>query len=97
MILAFTAWISTFFYKTKKVFPDFNQAFLDKELTTCINGFFILLVFMRHFNQYVRFTGTMDLWYAKMIANVGQLLVTTFLLYSGYGIMESIKKQGGHT
>lgn len=94
MIVAFTAWLSTIFYKTKKVFPDFNHEFLDKELTTCINGFFILLVFMRHFNQYVRFTGAMDLWYAKMIANVGQLLVTTFLLYSGYGIMESIKNKG---
>lgn len=49
---------------------------------------------MSHFNPYVRYTVPSDIWYLKAIGKVGQLMVTTFLFYSGYGIMESIKQKG---
>lgn len=94
MIIVFTAWVAAIFYKIKCLFPKFNEDFLKREMTTCINGIFILLVFMSHFNQYVRYSVPFDLWYARMIGKVGQLMVTTFLFYSGYGIMESIKQKG---
>ena len=94
MILAFSAWIATILYKAKSIFPRFNHEFLNRDMTNCINGIFILLVFMSHFNPYVRYTVPSDLWYAKLVSRVGQLMVTTFLFYSGYGIMESIKLKG---
>ncbi len=94
MILAFSAWIATILYKAKSIFPRFNHEFLNRDMTNCINGIFILLVFMSNFNPYVRYTVPSDLWYAKLVSRVGQLMVTTFLFYSGYGIMESIKLKG---
>lgn len=94
MIFVFTAWLTLIFYKSKRVFPRFNHEFLNHDMTNCINGIFILLVFMSHFNPYVRYTAPSDLWYAKLVSRVGQLMVTTFLFYSGYGIMESIKLKG---
>lgn len=36
---------------------NFNRA-LNKEQTTCINGIFVLFVFLSHFGQYE--TGTMS-------------------------------------
>ena len=66
---------------------DFKRA-LDKEQTTCINGIFVLFVFLSHFGQYE----TMP-WNGILLA-IGQLMVAPFLFYSGYGIMEQIQKRG---
>ena len=61
---------------------------LDKEQTTCINGMFVVLVFLSHFGQYERMP------WNKPILAIGQLMVAPFLFFSGYGIMEQIKKKG---
>lgn len=66
---------------------DFERA-LDKEQTTCINGIFVMFVFLSHFGQYE----TMP-WDGILLA-IGQLMVAPFLFYSGYGIMEQIQKRG---
>ena len=66
---------------------NFNRA-LNKEQTTCINGIFVLFVFLSHFGQYE----TMP-WNNLLLA-IGQLMVAPFLFYSGYGIMEQIKRRG---
>lgn len=66
---------------------DFKRA-LDKEQTTCINGIFVVLVFLSHFGQYERMP------WNKPILAIGQLMVAPFLFFSGYGIMEQIKKKG---
>ena len=66
---------------------NFNRA-LSKEQTTCINGVFVLFVFLSHFGQYE----TMP-WNHLLLA-IGQLMVAPFLFYSGYGIMEQIQRRG---
>ena len=66
---------------------NFKRA-LDKEQTTCINGMFVVLVFLSHFGQYERMP------WNKPILAIGQLMVAPFLFFSGYGIMEQIKKKG---
>lgn len=66
---------------------NFNRA-LSKEQTTCINGIFVMFVFLSHFGQYE----TMP-WNHLLLA-IGQLMVAPFLFYSGYGIMEQIKRRG---
>lgn len=55
---------------------NFNRA-LNKEQTTCINGIFVLFVFLSHFGQYE----TMP-WNHLLLA-IGQLMVAPFLFYSG--------------
>lgn len=58
---------------------NFKRA-LNKEQTTCINGIFVLFVFLSHFGQYE----TMP-WNNLLLA-IGQLMVAPFLFYSGYGM-----------
>lgn len=66
---------------------DFKRA-LDKEQTTCINGIFVLFVFLSHFGQYEAMP------WDRILSAIGQLMVAPFLFYSGYGIMEQIKRRG---
>jgi hypothetical protein len=73
--------------------------YIDKTQTNCIKGLFILVVFVRHINQYIaksgyEYSGVFDRYFNFIDAHVGQLLVVMFLFYSGYGVMESIKRKG---
>ncbi|MBQ2890170.1 MAG: acyltransferase family protein [Clostridia bacterium] len=76
--------------KDKNYFKDY----ISKDKSTSIKGIFILLVFFSHFNKYASYSGTLDTIYFKIVGLVGQIMVVPFLFYSGYGVMESIKKKG---
>jgi hypothetical protein len=76
-------------------FPDY----IDRTQTNCIKGLFILVVFVRHINQYIaksgyEYSGIFDRCFNLIDDHIGQLLVVMFLFYSGYGVMESIKHKG---
>ena len=62
--------------------------------TRCINAIFVILVFLSHVKTYVILD---DVWYnsyfLKINIYLSQLIVTTFLFFSGFGIMESIKNK----
>ncbi len=73
---------------------SYNDDFLSRKRTTMINGIFVVIIVFSHFNSYVRYTNALDIAYNKTILGIGQLMVTTFFFYSGYGIYESIKKNG---
>lgn len=72
---------------------DFEHA-LNISQTTCINGIFVIFVFLSHFCQYVD-TSLLPYFqpYLFLRSHLGQLIVAPFLFYSGYGIMEQIKKK----
>lgn len=72
----------------------FNDNYMSVKNTTAINGIFVLLVFLSHASQYIDLTGTLDAPYLSMKRYLGQMVVVTFLFYSGFGIMESISKKG---
>lgn len=63
--------------------------------TTCVNGIFVIFVFLSHFCQYAD-TSSIPYFqpYLFLRSHLGQLIVAPFLFYSGYGIMEQIKKKG---
>lgn len=71
----------------------YMQDYMSIDKTMAIKGIFILLVFFSHFNTYVDFTSAADLSYLAHYKMIGQRMVTLFMLYSGYGVMESIKKK----
>lgn len=82
-------------YKSKFHFKNFNKEYISISQTKCINAIFVVLVFLSHSKSYL----TLDnLWYnsyyLKINNMIGQLMVTTFLFFSGFGIMESIKAKG---
>lgn len=62
--------------------------------TQSIKGIFIILVFFSHFNSYALLSSRWDLLYKAVVELFGQTMVTMFLFYSGYGVMESVKKKG---
>lgn len=72
---------------------DFNKDYLDKKNSSCIKGIFILIVFASHIRQYSSFYNKTDLMMINVLDTLGQLMVTMFLFYSGYGIFESIKNK----
>lgn len=67
--------------------------YMSVDNTTAIKGIFIIMVFFSHFNSYVEFTNEYDKIYYEGFRQISQRMVTLFLLYSGYGVMESIKKK----
>ena len=84
-VLAFLA--ALLFFRARPV--RLNDAFLDKKTTSTVNGFFILMVFLSHFWQYCRGS------YPNEVGLLfGQLMVTTFLFYSGYGCAARYQAKG---
>ncbi len=73
---------------------DFFEDYMSPDETTAIKGIFILIVFFSHFNSYVDFELKSDLIYENAVNIIGQWMVTLFMFYSGYGIMEQIEKKG---
>lgn len=84
------------FYKT-----GFYEGYIAKEQCNCLKGFFIVVVFCRHIAPYLSDAGydfslLGDNLFRQIDERIGQLLVVMFLFYSGYGVMESIKKKGSN-
>lgn len=78
---------------------DFNQDYIGKEQCNAIKGIFILIVFTRHVWPYLSkygydFSAPGDGLFMSIDRWLGQLLVVAFLFYSGFGVMESIKRKG---
>lgn len=77
----------------------FNSGFLAREQTDSIKGLFILMVFLSHGLLVIRdsgyeFSSFWDYTGMQVRSEFGQLVVVMFLFYSGYGIVESLKKKG---
>ena len=69
-------------------FVSWNKSYIDKGMTSTINGFFITLVFLSHFSQYTT-------WGRNYIGYLlGQLIVVMFLFYSGYGCAMQYMSKG---
>lgn len=72
---------------------NFNEDYLSKNNTLILNGFFICIVFMSHFLSYNVKTTFFDNGFILFMSKFNQLMVVTFLFFSGYGIYESIKNK----
>ena len=70
-----------------------NPDYLSKDTTTIINGMMVITVFFSHFMTYITKSNIYDEHMLSFLSLVGQLMVTSFLFYSGYGIYESIKNK----
>ena len=90
LLLILVAGISLFGISPRK--KPYDESYLDKAQTTMINGIFVMLVFMRHFGEYLTLSGV-DRIFRFADSALGQMIVTTFLFYSGFGVMKSIQKK----
>ncbi len=72
---------------------EFQKDYITPPRTNCIKGFFVLMVFVSHSRNYMTLTPADDVA-VTIVTYLGQLMVAPFLFYSGYGVMESIKRKG---
>lgn len=68
--------------------------YLSHDCTRTVEGFFVILVFLRHFQQYLNLTNAIDIPFKTVDSYLGQLIVVPFLFFTGYGMMISITKKG---
>ena len=91
MDVFFIIWLFIIIFSSKFCKSKFNYDFLDRKTTLCINGIFVILVLLRHSTDYCIFSSKSSSIFNFVDRSLEQLIVTTFLFYSGYGIYESIK------
>lgn len=70
-----------------------SAPWLSRDRTCFVNSFFISLVFIRHIGQYQIPFHPIERELINYLVP-GQLIVTTFFFYSGYGIMLSLCQKG---
>ena len=66
--------------------------YMDLENTSHIKGIFVWIIIFHHNRSY--YPKKIHYFYMKILNSIGQKMVSLFLFYSGYGIIESIKKKG---
>ncbi len=79
-----------------KLYPkgELSRNYLSIKNTTSVKGVFLLLVFSRHFKEYVGLYSPYDQPFRSFDTALGQLVVVMFFFYSGYGVYTSIRKKG---
>ena len=98
MLFYFLVLIALCLYKVR-IKPDesgFMSDYMSVEKTTAIKGIFIVIVFFSHFKNYVDVNSiwVADAKFYEYFSLIGQRMVTPFLFFSGYGVMESISRKG---
>lgn len=69
-------------------------AYVTRERTCMINGFFIWVVFISHLSGYKVDVWTGDTFVLSLVRQLGQCCVATFFFYSGYGMMAQLCRGG---
>ena len=73
------------------------DGFMDVDQTTSIKGFFAALIFLSHVRAYLMIApDSIDYVFSVIIVGIGQLMVTMYFFYSGYGVFESFKTKPGY-
>lgn len=92
ILLIIVAFCGAQFAPTGRLHTDY----CSKATTTAVNGIFVVMVFFRHLNTYLQVSAADPLQKQWVTVNgfLGQLIVVSFLFYSGYGIFCSIEKKG---
>ena len=73
---------------------EFFGDYMSPKNTSTINAVFSVLIFLSHAVSYVSVSGPLDTPYLSLSTFLSHLVVVTYLFFSGFGIMESIKKKG---
>ena len=93
MIFFYLIFVIAFLLGMRFKKKSINDNYLNKDTTTIINGMFVITIFFSHFISYIDNFNRYDYILINILEIIGQLMVTSFLFYSGYGIYESIKNK----
>lgn len=78
-------------------FSRFHDDYMGVGQSTAIKGVFALLIVFSHMNSYLAPGGFLDEPYRQIMTMIGQLMVTLFFFYSGYGIFKSWQKKPNYS
>ena len=94
MIIIFCA-IIILFLTASSIRPaaDWKDGYISVEQSSSIKGLFVLLIFIGHAVKYMDPSGILDDSYLAVRRHLDQAVVVMFLFYSGFGMMESLKKK----
>lgn len=87
MIVAYLIILIALLLAAKARYGEDSEAYLSRDTTNIVKGFFILMVFNSHICDYWSCLNPVGKY-------LGQMIVVPFLFYSGYGVMEAIKQKG---
>lgn len=74
-----------------KVSVSGHEDYIGRGQTDSIKGIFAVIILFSHMRNYLPEPGEHDRIYYSVLDAIGQLMVVMFMLYSGYGVMESLK------
>ena len=74
--------------------PDETDIF-SRTQTACINGLFVFMIFVRHFSEYIQ-PGRFDWVLGAGQRYLDQLIVVSFMLFSGYSFYLQQKKNSSY-
>lgn len=72
---------------------EFNKNYASPDSTLAIKGIFVALILLSHGKGYIDLNSPYDAPYVAFQNHLNQMVVAMFLFYSGFGMMESIKKK----
>lgn len=95
MIIFFLLFAVLCLWKIK--FSRFQDGYMAKEQTTDIKGIFAIIILFSHLRGYTPLSNSfLDQSFSALLGYIGQLMVTMFFFYSGYGILKSYTKKDGY-
>lgn len=75
-------------------FSSFNEGYISLESTNAIKGVFAVIILFSHMNGYIVLQDRIyDTLFESILRHLGQLMVAPYLFFSGYGILESLKRK----
>ena len=75
-------------------FSSFHDDYIGVKQTTTVKGIFAFMIFLSHSRDYYELSALWtDTSFNRILSVIGQLMVTLFFFYSGYGVLESYKKK----
>lgn len=80
-------------------FSSFHQDYSSLQTTTAIKGVFAILIVFPHLKGYITLDPGVfsDRSYNSILSFFGQLVVSVYFFYSGYGIFESVRRKKGYS
>lgn len=75
-------------------FSNYHEDYISPKNTNAIKGIFAVIILFSHMKGYITLNDTLaDYSFSMILSHIGQLMVVMYLFYSGFGIVESMKRK----
>ena len=76
---------------------SFHEDYISPKSSNAVKGIFAVIILYSHMRGYIVLGESFwDKSFEIILKHIGQLMVAMYLFYSGFGIMESVKRKPGY-